>query len=211
MVFDIEHLSYYNLDWKGSRCSFYPARSITFNSNYNGVAYLSFNSLYTASSNDYFYWTFKRVQVINGSITHHFFNTPSAGLHFKAYKSYSDLRNKINSIGQGTFYGCSNGSMNVVDPNPPTTVCVKGVGRCPGGNISIRPSGTIEFKKEGDSYFRYLGYLYNGQMCTSKLELGSKYKFRTYYKGVRESDWQLVDQTNYEFDVEIPAGSGICN
>lgn len=70
-------------------------------------------------------------------------------------------------------------NVNIPQINPPLSVSVNISGRC--GSTLIYPSAFFQFQPANQPYWSFLGYLSNGQGCTSQLYRGQKYNFSVFY------------------------------
>ena len=88
-------------------------------------------------------------------------------------------------------------------------VTFKAVGYCEGkANYEFRPSFTVEYKdrQKGDSVYKTLGYVKNGEFSTPYLEVGNSYDFRVIYDGdIYEKTNILVESGSYDFAFDVPA------
>lgn len=220
------HLSWYNLDFKGRRCSswvysdgrwnYSPLAKI--NVTMNGVTKANAFSLYSTfvyegtnqSVSRYAgktkYWYDGQSFQLN--------NAPSGrNIQMVIYSGQSRYR-KGEVLFRSTAFNPCSGTVNLDVSNITSklpqlvNVNVKYTGNCNGKKL--QPSIYLYMKDPTYGYWRYIGYVYKGSVTIRQIELNKEYEFGTYYNGQFFSQSLTFDKTEYINDnYEIP--SDLCN
>ncbi|PQJ69590.1 hypothetical protein BTO14_16450 [Polaribacter butkevichii] len=218
------HLSWYNLDYKGTRCSSYSP---------SGVAKINISMSGVNNSNGY--RLFSDFFYENG-------NQPISPYSGKTFSWYDGQTFEINNApvnrkvqlivysgsnrydkGEILFRSeavnlCNVGSVdvdvsNIVSKLPPlpVNVNVNYQGKC--NRKIIAPTIPLYMKKTnyyGRTYWSYLGYVYDGKITIRNINLNKEYEFRTYFNGQYFYQNISFDKTEYINDsYEIP--SDLCD
>ncbi|MCF8429497.1 MAG: hypothetical protein K9G64_05135 [Bacteroidia bacterium] len=203
-VFNIPHLSWWNLDYYYNSCT-YGSR-ITINSNTNSYTYRYMELV--NSNNTYFRSLYESVK--NGNVIG-FYRAPiGRSVKLRIY-SGTNYYNKGSVIAEsGLFQMCGNSTTISVNIPPPTIVNIDISGKCVVGGRVIRPSLYVLFKEKGKYYYDYLGYMYNGKMTTDRFVLGKTYVFAAYYSGRLFEYERVINSTNYTEIMSLTSGTPGC-
>lgn len=204
-VFNINHLSYWNLDFYYNSCQY--GSTVKINSNTNSDAYRYIEVL-NSSNNTLFRSGVLNVK--NGS-NFYFYRAPiGVNVKIKIY-SGNDYYNKGNLIAQsGIFKLCgSAATINVTVPVP-TIVNIDISGKCLVGGRILRPTLYVYFKEKGKTYYDYLGYMSNGKITTDRFVLGKTYMFAAFYSGKLYEYERAITKNNYTEVMSLPSGTPGC-
>lgn len=206
------HLSWWNLDFYGDRCCGW--RRVGSSWQYSQCAGVNISLPgWPAGTSEYF-----RVKIVwagtNQAVSYYadryqslydgkfisYYNAPSGQVQMKVYDNNGNL------LAQSQSFNFCSGDVNVTFNLPqPVLISFAVEGVCANNSsVSIRPSFWVYYRETGQPWYRYLGYVYSGNGTTSKVELNKRYDFVTYFNGQRiEVLNQLVDQTNYDIQLEL--------
>lgn len=180
LTFEAEHLSWWNIDYYGFRCYYGPQVTITTN----------------ASSVDYHY---AELEYANGNLFRtrilpvynnngvRFYNMPqNRQFRLKIYQGQS-WYNKGVVIAESGLFGCGqDANVNITVPAV-EEICVDVDIVCENDNTIISPNASVYYRDydgtNGYGWWRYLGFVYNGEACTTSLQVGTTYEFAVGYKG----------------------------
>lgn len=213
--FEATHLSWWNLDYYGRRCCGYTWTRVngrwefeftpcaTINVNMPGFTrenseYFEMRILY-AGTNRLFRRSYKRL--FDGeSIT--ILNAPSFDVEIKVFDRSTG--EEVGSTGRTSL--CS-GTIDLnVDAEPPQIISVDAEGICTTEDqLIVRPTFWVFYRPtQGRSYFRWLGYMKDGRLSTTELELNTEYEFCAYYDGERVCTIQTITQAENDISIELP-------
>lgn len=202
-VFNIPHLSWWNLDYYYNSC--YIGTNITIKSN---ISNYSYKYMELVNTNNSYFMGFNDL-VTNGSVIG-FYRAPiGKNVKLRIY-SGTDYYNKGNLIAESpVFQMCGSSiSLNVNIP-PPTIVSIDISGNCVGGRV-IRPTLYVYYKEKGQYWYNYLGYMFNGKMTTDRFTIGKTYVFAAYYSGKLYEYERTITKTDYKENMSIPSGTPGC-
>lgn len=218
------HLSWYNLDFKGRRCSswvysggrwtYSPLAKI--NVTMNGITRANAFRLYSTfvyegTNQSVSRYAGKTKSWYDGQ-SFQLNNAPSGrNIQMVIYSGQSRYR-KGDVLFRSTAFNPCSGTVNL-DVSSITSklpqlvnVKVKYTGNCNGKKL--QPS--IYLYRKVNGYWRYIGYVNKGSVTISQIELNKEYEFGTYYNGQFFSQSLSFDKTEYINDnYEIP--SELCN
>ncbi|MCL7752893.1 hypothetical protein [Polaribacter sp. Z022] len=220
------HLSWYNLDFKGRRCSswvrsggrwtYSPLAKI--NVSMNGItranAFRLFSTfVYEGTNQSVSRFAGKTKSWYDGQ-TFQLNNAPSGrNIQMVIYSGQSRYRKGEILYKSPAFNPCS-GTVNlnvssIISKLPQlVNVKVNYTGICNGKKIE--PSVYLYMKDPTYGYWRYIGYVYKGSVTIRQIELNKEYEFGTYYNGQFYSQSLSFDKTEYINDnYQIP--SDLCN
>ncbi|NCP84314.1 MAG: hypothetical protein GW823_05340, partial [Bacteroidetes bacterium] len=182
VVYSTTHLSWYNLDYYGSRCTntgwVYRNGSwnylgntkinITMNGiNSNNSVRLYSDFVFAGTNQSVSYWSGKTYNWYNGQ-QFDLLNTPSSNLQMVIYSGTDRYRKGTILYRSPAFNPCS-GTINfdvsgIVSklPPPPVTIFVNYKANC-NGKV-IEPTIPIWIKDSNFGYWRYMGYVYRGKI-----------------------------------------------
>ncbi len=204
-VFNINHLSYWNLDYYYNTCQY--GSTVKINSNTNSDAY-RYVEVVNSKTNALIS---TRVFNVKNGTNFSFYRAPlGVEVIIKIYsgRNYYDKGNLITQ--SGTFKLCgSSANINVTLP-PPTIVNIDVSGVCQVGGRILRPTLYVYFKEKGKIYSDYLGYMSNGKITTDRFTLGKTYVFSTYYSGKLYEYERTITQNNYTEVMSLPSGTPGC-
>ncbi len=215
LSFDITHLSWYNVDFYGYRCSWWSANGgvnildASGSSTNTGAYRRVYCELVFAHNNrPVSYWAGKTYYLYPGQNLH-FYNAPRYACKFRIYDGYSRYY-KGNLITEtSTFYPCDN-TVNLTMPSGffPEPITFKGTATCPNGTVE-KPSFYVYYKPTGTYYWRYLTYVRSGEAATTRLQVGETYDFYTYFNRRVYLTTYTIEQQNNVLEFELD--SGTCN
>lgn len=223
VAYQITHLSWYNLDFKGRRCCGGNWTRVGRRWRYQWLGnckvinismpgfersdyeYFKIRTVYAGTNQSVSRWSTKYKHLYDGArLTVR--NAPSANVEVLVY----DRSNNI--IGRSGTTTLCNGSMTMnVNATPPQRIVFDVEGVCANNQqVSIKPSFWVYYKPTaGSSYFRTLGYLNQGQGSTTLLNIGDEYEFCAYYAGTRVCTTGVVDKQLYNVTLTLP--ESFCN
>lgn len=214
------HLSWYNLDYKGSRCSsYYPSGVAKINIAMSGVnsadGYRLFSDFYYENGN-------QPISPFSGKVfswydgqTFEMTNAPSnRKVQMIVYSGSSRYDKGEILFRSQAFNLCTIGSVDIDVssivaklPPQPVNVTVNYQGEC--NDKIIAPTIPLYIKTKsyyGYTYWKYLGYVYNGRITIRNINLNQEYEFRTYFNGQYFYQNITFDKTEYVNDsYEIPS------
>ncbi|GLB54114.1 hypothetical protein NBRC110019_31550 [Neptunitalea chrysea] len=206
--FDITHLSWYNIDYKGARCSYYVngGVSVIGDGNYSKYAYCEL--VYASTGQLVSYYAAKSYTLYNGQNIK-FYNAPYAYCKFRVYSGTSRYSKGTLVAESASFRPCSD-AVSITMPSGyfPVPVTLKGTASCANGSIE-RPSFHVYYKLPSSTYYSYLGYVYKGEIATTRLDVGQTYDFVTYYNNKVYYETITIAQLNNV--VDFPLDNATCN
>ncbi len=223
------HLSWYNLDYYGRRCPTggwrYVNRrwvlsgatkidvkmtGITRNNYFN----LFSDFVFAGTNQSVSSWSGKSYTWFDGQ-SFNIYNTPSRNIQMVVYSGNSRYNRGVELYRSQSFNPC--GGAVTIDvtsivsklPPPPVNVYVRYKAKC-NGKV-IEPTIPLYMKDPArGGYWRYMGYVYRGQIILYGIQLNTPYEFSTYYRGKFYSQTISFDKTEYINDnYQIPAE--LCN
>lgn len=214
MVFTTTHLSWYNLDFKGPRCSSWNANgNVTLNMpgfDQTNAEYLYCDLVFTSNNQSVSQFSSKLQRLYNGQVFN-FYNAPSADCKF-IVRDGSSWYNKGNIIAESNSFNPCSGSANItINRTPPPVINLNLEGTCASNaNLVLKPSFYVYYReKDSGAWWSYLTYVSKGSASTSKLELNKTYEFRVWYNGQIINIEATPDKLNY--DVKVPLDASTCN
>ena len=90
-------------------------------------------------------------------------------------------------------------------PAPPAPVSLDVTGVCANKSyVQFRPSFPLYYKAATSTGpYDYLGYVNNGSFSTTSLNIGSTYKFRSYFNGQTIDSTMTIDRNNFIYTIEM--------
>lgn len=200
----VPHLSWWNLDYFYNSC--YTGSTIRLNTNINTNTY---RYMELVQPNGQFYKSLFE-DVKNGNVIG-FYNAPrgrQCKLRIYSGQSYYD---KGTMLTESQLFNLCGSTVNVsATIPPPTIVNVNIAGNCPSNGRVLKPSIYVYFKKPGDQYFNYLGYMNNGRFTTDRFKVGETYVFGASYGGKWYEYTRTIDRTDYNEIMELPSSTPGC-
>jgi len=217
VAYQITHLSWYNLDFKGVRCcggqwtrvnrrwnyQYTPCKVLTVNMpgwSASDNAYFKVRTVYANTNQDVSRFSTKWKKLYDGA-TLSVRNAPDANVEVIVYdRSGTEIgRSAVTKLCSGTE------SFNV-NLTPPNRIIFDVEGVCANNQqVSIKPSFWVYYRQTGGpSWFRTLGYLSQGSGSTTLLNIGTEYEFCAYYNGSRVCTTGVVDQNVYNVTLTLP-------
>ncbi|OHX65271.1 hypothetical protein [Flammeovirga pacifica] len=229
-----DHLSWYNLDYYGRRCSKYirvytPQRgrwwwpyTWTQNPSYQPTT-ISFSANNITQSNSRrvlmsFVWAGTNQPISYSATKQHniydgknlnLLNAPlGRPLELVIYSGLSRYRPGEIIYRSPSFTSCSNAFVNV-DVNSiiskfPEKVNVTVNYKGFCGEREVRRSQYLYMYDDDYGYYRYVGYVYRGRITIRNIELNKSYTFRMYYKGRRYEYPMSFTSTSVSGEVQVP-------
>lgn len=221
--FDIDHLSWWNLDWfYGNRCTWRNPVTLRIDSdNEESTAPSAVVQLVDANTGARFGGT-RRISLRNNSAMT-LYNLPSdrdLRLQFLSTPSYF-CRNVVYESAPFRS-NCQSEVMIDTRGFQPTNrllvqAAVSGICRSETADIKVTPSAWIFFREAECPYWRYLSYVWRGRFYSNQLELGKTYDFRVHYGGQRYNfndvpmqSTTIIDE-NYQLNIELDQGTAFFN
>ncbi len=216
------HLSWWNLDFYGSRCCGgqwtrsgfrwvyqYLGPCATLNVNIPGWGseaqdWFLMKVVYAGTNQPVSRYASRRRLIGDGStITYR--NVPNFPVQIKAFDPRSNAL-----VGQtGSISLCSGNPSITINAPAPTVFTLDLEGYCEDdASITLKPSFYLYYKSPNSNWYRYLGYVRQGSFSTTQVELGQTYDFRAYYNGERYDKTETLNQTDYSFQIEM---GNFCN
>ncbi|MFM7589050.1 MAG: hypothetical protein ACKO55_08035, partial [Bacteroidota bacterium] len=207
--FPTTHLSWFNLDWYGVRCGSPTRLQVNIPALPAGVKQYFWIELVHAGTNQLVTaWAANNKLIGNGEIIDFlsvpFRNTANqlVNMQAKIYRSPS----KTQLLATSANFRCGMTqpvTINIPAPSPPITLDVTGV--CANKSyVQIRPSFPLYYKAANSTGpYDYLGYVNNGAFSTTSLNVGSTYKFRSYFNGQTIDSTMTINQTNFIYTIEM--------
>lgn len=222
------HLSWYNLDYYGRRCTntgwvYRNGRwnflgntkiNITMNGiNRNNSVILYSDFVFAGTNRSVSSWSGKSYSWYDGQ-NFDLLNTPDRNLQMVVYSGQSRYRKGTELYRSPSFNPCG-GNINIDVtsivsklPPPPVNVFVSYKAKC-NGKV-IEPTIPLYMKDPTFGYWRYIGYVYRGSITIRGIQLNTPYEFATYYRGKFYNQTISFDKTEYINDnYQIPAE--LCN
>ncbi len=214
MVFTTTHLSWYNIDFKGPRCSFWNANGkVTVampGFDQTNAENLYCDLVFTSNNQSVSQFSSKLQRLYNGQ-EFNFYNAPSADCKF-IVRDGSSWYNKGNIIAESnSFNPCSGSATITINRTPPPVINITLEGTCTdNSNLTLKPSFYVYYReKNSGAWWSYLTYVRKGEASTSKLELNKTYEFRVWYNGEVINVDATPDKLNY--DVKVPLDASTCS
>lgn len=207
--FPTTHLSWFNLDWYGRRCSSPTRLQMNIPNLPAGVKQYFWIEIVHAGTNQLVtQWAASNKLIGNGEVIDFlsvpFRNTANqlVNMQAKIYRSPS----KTQLLATSSPFSCGmTQPVNVNIPVPPSPVNLSVTGVCSSKSyVQFRPSFPLYYKAAtSNGPYDYLGYVNNGVFSTTNLNLGSTYKFRTYFNGQTIDSTMTINQNNFSYTIEM--------
>lgn len=207
LTFEAEHLSWWNIDYYGYRCVYGPEVLITTNT--TGVDY-HYAELEYANGR---LFNTRIIPVYNNNGVR-FYNMPQGRLFkLKIYEGQS-WYSKGALIAESGLFGCDQDAAIDITLPPVEEICVDVDIVCEEDNTIISPNASVYYRNfdgTGYGWWQYLGFVYNGEACTTSLSVGSTYEFAVGYRGVFYFSEYTIESDNIivnpgidcdDFDIE---------
>jgi hypothetical protein len=175
--FPTTHLSWFNLDWYGVRCRSNTRLQVNVPNLPTGVKRYFWIEIVHAGTNQLVtQWAASNQFIGNGELVN-FQSVP--------------FRNTANQV--------------VNMPAPPAPVSLDVTGVCANKSyVQFRPSFPLYYKAATSTGpYDYLGYVNNGSFSTTSLNIGSTYKFRSYFNGQTIDSTMTIDRNNFIYTIEM--------
>jgi hypothetical protein len=206
--FPTTHLSWFNLDWYGSRCSSptrlqfsIPAFAAGTKENFwVEIVHAGTNQLVTQ-------WAAANKYVGNNEIID-FLGVPNLNtnnqvvqMQAKVYRNIS----KTELLATSTTFSCGQTGQVTLNLQPPFVCNLDVTGICASKSyVQFRPSFPLYYKAATSTGpYEYLGYVSMGAFSTTSLTQGNTYKFRTYFNGQTIDSTMTVNQSNFIYTIEM--------
>jgi len=203
------HLSWFNLDWYGIRCESPTRLQVNIPTLPTGVKQYFWIEIVHAGTNQLVTeWAAANNLIGNGEIID-FFSVPFrntanqlVNMQAKIYRSPS----KTELLATSANFNCGMTQLvtiNIPAPPPPITLDVTGV--CANNPlVQFRPDFPLYYKAANSTGpYDYLGFVNNGAFSTTSLNVGSTYKFRSYFNGQTIDSTMTINQTNFNYTIEM--------
>jgi hypothetical protein len=204
--FEMEHLSYWNLDW------YYPGScsigaKVTFNSNITTNSYLTAKLRYP---NGQLHWSGGATNVKNGTFFNFMNAFPNTPMLLELYNNTGGCNNQSTLVSSTPISNLCTGNytvnLNLTLPSP-ITVNVNASCKNKPGKI-YRPSLYVYAKDIScnSNYWTYIGYMYNGTFVTSNLQQGKTYRFGVYFGGywLEAPENFTINKSTYSYEQDMP-------
>jgi hypothetical protein len=207
--FPTTHLSWFNLDWYGARCASPTRLQVNIPNLPSGVKQYFWIEIVHAGTNQLVtQWAANNQYIGNGEVIDFlqvpFRNTANrvVNMEAKIYRSPS----KTQLLATSSQFSCGMTqpvTVNIPAPPPPVSLDVTGV--CANKSyVQFRPSFPLYYKASTSTGpYDYLGYVINGVFSTTSLNLGSTYKFRSYFNGQTLDSTMTINQPNFQYTIEM--------
>lgn len=211
------HLSWWNLDFYGTRCcggqwvrngfrwtyqNLGPCATLTVNMpGWDAGVKDWFNvKVVYAGTNQPVSRYASRSRFIGDGSTITYRNVPNFPVQVKVYDQTTN-----NLLGQTQNLSLCSGSPSITVNAPVPTVYTLDIeGFCKDDpSITLRPYFYLYYKPSTSRYYQYLGYVANGSFSTTKVEMNQEYDFRTYYNGQVYEKRETITRTDYSFRIEM--------
>ncbi|MBD0401442.1 hypothetical protein [Flammeovirga sp. EKP202] len=216
VIYETTHLSWYNLDFYGTRCR---TGSSTVTVNLPGVTaddgYRLYSDIvYAGTSQPITSWSGKTTTWYDGK-TFNYYNAPSnVNVQVVVYSGTSRYRKGELLYTSEPFNLCSGAEVSIpasqfISQIPKLeNVTIDYTGYC-GDNI-VEPSTYLYMYDPNYGYWRYVGYVYKGSITIYGVELNRPYKFRVYYNN-RAYEHELTLTSTYMVDDSYEIPDTFCN
>ena len=207
--FPTTHLSWFNLDWYGVRCGSPTRLQVNIPNLPAGVKQYFWIEIVHAGTNQLVTaWAANNKLIGNGEIIDFlsvpFRNTANqlVNMQAKIYRSSSKAELLATS---GNFSCGMTQPVTINIPAPPTPITLDVTGVCNNKSyVQFRPSFPLYYKAANSTGpYNYLGYVNNGAFSTTSLNVGSTYKFRSYFNGQTIDSTMTINQTNFIYTIEM--------
>lgn len=204
VTFDVNHLSYWNLDWfYGNSCTYGATINISSNINVNTT---------------YYYFELRRK--IDGSYLKSGYQSMQNGTSF-TFLNAPDVNAVLQVFEGGSWWSCSSNKKLIGEIDPldvcngtytlnvnapaPQPIYVKVTAKCENKpNFVIKPTIPIYFKEVGSTqcnWWQYAGYMINGEITSYEVKKNKTYVFGLYFDGKwYESPAYTVTKDSYVYD-----------
>ncbi|MFT6814555.1 MAG: hypothetical protein ACJAZ3_000446 [Sphingobacteriales bacterium] len=203
VIFGINHLSYWNLDWTyGVYCS--EGLSIRFTSNLDETCNGSWRKILLSDVNDQPIRS-SFIQLFNGNeIT--FYNAPQIAAKLKIYDA--DGINVISTTEIADLCGTQEVSINI-DAAEVGGVTMSVKAECQ--DLVIVPSFSVWFRKQGSSNWRS-GYVREGNLTLCDVEIPGTYIFGAYYDNQFYTQEFTINEKNTVIDLDqLDVSEEVCS
>lgn len=207
--FPTTHLSWFNLDWYGVRCKSATQLQVNIPTFPSGVKEYFWIEIVHAGTNQLVtQWAASNKLIGDGEIIDFlsvpFRNTADqvVNMQAKIYRSPS----KTQLLATSSPFSCGMTQPVTINiPAPPTPITLDVTGVCANKSyVQFRPSFPLYYKAATSTGpYDYLGYVNNGAFSTTSLNLGSTYKFRSYFNGQTIDSTMTINQTNFIYTIEM--------
>ena len=207
--FPTTHLSWFNLDWYGVRCGSDTRLQVNVPNLPTGVKRYFWIEIVHAGTNQLVTsWAASNQFIGNGELVNFqsvpFRNTANQVVNMQA-KIYSSP-SKTQLLATSSPFNCGMTQQVTVNiPAPPAPVSLDVTGVCANKSyVQFRPSFPLYYKAATSTGpYDYLGYVNNGSFSTTSLNIGSTYKFRSYFNGQTIDSTMTIDRNNFIYTIEM--------
>lgn len=210
ITLDVNHLSYWNLDWfYGGNCGTGATINVTGNLPSSG----NYNS-------NYYYYELRReadgsilksgMQDFTNGSSFTLLNAPNVLADLKVYEggTWYSCNSNLKKIAELLSVNLCSGNYTIdVNGTVPQAVSLKVSAKCDDRpDFVIRPTIPIYVKEKGAcGWWQYAGLMVNGQISSTVVKVGKTYIFGIYFDGKWYEPEYTVDKFNYDFDYTFTA------
>lgn len=172
VTFDMNHLSYWNTDWRGTACS--NGRTFEISSNYTGSSEVSFN-VYNGDT-----WVAVGTQDFKNGANFTVSPYPDIATTWKVQTFNPDLNSYEMKI-VNVSAGCSKTTVAVQFPEP-KPIEIDLIYTCPSKNTTFKPWMPIYYRPAnavGPKKYTFAGFMLDGKIFTNCFYYGVPYKIAT--------------------------------
>jgi len=209
VTFPTTHLSWFNLDWFGVRCRSNTRLQVNVPNLPSGVKRYFWIEIVHAGTNQLVtQWAASNQYIGNGELVNFqsvpFRNTANqvVNMEAKIYNSPS----KTQLLATSAPFNCGMTQPVTVNiPPPPSPVTLDVTGVCASKSyVQFRPSFPLYYKAATNTGpYEYLGFVNNGAFSTTSLNIGTTYKFRSYFNGQTIDSTMTIDRNNFIYTIEM--------
>lgn len=209
ITFPMDHLTWINYDWYWYTCW----NSVRVNAPglagmydlfivdqyVNGWSYYPSNTYYMYLTDNSWFWSWA---MRNQNVKYKVYR-PNANNSYWWWWYWYD-RGPL--VGESNWVNACGGTTITLNVPAPKTYTLNIKGVCPSrNNLTVLPSFYLYKKKAGSYYYEYLGFVRNGQLQTTALEMGQTYEFATWYGGQWITITQTINKQDYNETVNLTA------
>jgi len=214
ITFPTTHLSWFNLDWFGNRCSQPTRLQInipSFPANYRENFYVE---IVLAGTNQLVSsWGRGTRSAFNGQVVT-FNRMPfqtSNGTPINYVAKFYRNASKAELLATSTPMSCGQTANVTLNIPAPMLYTLNIEAKCENNNlITVRPTFFVLFRPTGTTQWQYLGWVQNGQASTTRYEMDATYDFRGFYNNEIEEMTLTIDKLDYNYNITIPANRPEC-
>ncbi len=210
ITFPMDHLTWINYDWYWRTCwSPITVNAPNLSGLYdlyivdqyaNGWTYYPTRTYYLYLTHNSTFWSWA---MMNQTVKYRIYK-PNTNNYYWWWWYWG---NRGTLVGESNWVNaCSGATINLSNLPRPKVYTLNIKGTCPDRpNYTVRPSFYLYKRKTGSYYWEYLGYVRNGTLQTSALEMGQNYEFGTWYGGQWITINRTITQQDYNETVNLTA------